>query len=116
MKCIQEAGLIAAIGGLGKSYILLDLAMKVAGGDQNMHTEIALGGKVAHNGKVVFLGAEDSAASMHRRINSIADPTLRDRAADNLIVVPIKLTVFAVHSSVLTSFCAASSHFANDPI
>lgn len=82
-------GLIAAIGGLGKSYILLDLAMKVAGGDQNMHTEIALGGKVAHNGKVVFLGAEDSAASMHRRINSIADPTLRDRAADNLIVVPM---------------------------
>lgn len=82
-------GLVAAIGGLGKSYILLDLAMKVAGGDQNMHTEIALGGKVAHNGKVVFLGAEDSAASMHRRIGSIADPTLRDRASDNLIVVPM---------------------------
>jgi hypothetical protein len=82
-------GLIAAIGGLGKSYILLDLAMKVAGGDQSMHQETALGGKVLHNGKVVFLGAEDSAASMHRRIAAISDPSLRIRAADNLIVVPL---------------------------
>ena len=52
-------GLIAAIGGLGKSYIMLDLAMKVAGGDLAMHQETALGGKVVKNGKVVFLGAED---------------------------------------------------------
>jgi len=82
-------GLVAAIGGLGKSYILLDFAMKVAAGDQTMHTELAFGGKVTHNGKVVFFGAEDSATSMHRRMESISDPTLRQRAENNLFVVPM---------------------------
>ena len=82
-------GLVAAIGGLGKSFILLDLCMKVAGGDQAMHSEQAFGGKVVRNGKVVFFGAEDSAASMHRRIANISDQTLRDRAAANLFVVPM---------------------------
>jgi len=82
-------GLVAAIGGLGKSFILLDLCMKVAGGDQAMHSEQAFGGKVVRNGKVVFFGAEDSAASMHRRISNISDQTLRDRAAANLFVVPM---------------------------
>lgn len=82
-------GLIAAVGGLGKSFILLDLAMKVAGGDQGMHQETALGGKVIHNGKVVFMGAEDSANSMHRRISNISGPNLRERASGNLFVVPM---------------------------
>ena len=65
-------GLLASIGGLGKSYLLLDLALKVAGGDQVMHKEEALGGKVTFNGKVVVLGAEDSQASVHRRLDAIA--------------------------------------------
>ncbi|MGB1189891.1 MAG: AAA family ATPase [Pseudomonadales bacterium] len=82
-------GLVAAVGGLGKSFILLDLAMKVAGGDQGMHKETALGGQIVHNGKVVFLGAEDSANSMHRRISNISGPNLRERAAGNLFVVPM---------------------------
>ena len=82
-------GLIAAIGGLGKSYIMLDLAMKVAGGDRGMHQETALGGKVVSNGKVVFLGAEDSANSLHRRIQNIAGVNLLDRANGNLFVVPM---------------------------
>lgn len=82
-------GLIAAIGGLGKSYILLDLCLKVAGGDQTMHTETAFGGNVSHNGKVVFFGAEDSASSIHRRIEGISNPTLRDRAENNLFIVPM---------------------------
>ena len=82
-------GLISAIGGLGKSFILLDLAMKVAGGDQGMHQEKAFGGNIVHNGKVVFFGAEDSANSMHRRIAAIGGANLRDRAAGNLYVVPM---------------------------
>ena len=82
-------GLIAAIGGLGKSYILLDLCLKVAGGDQTMHTETAFGGNIIHNGKVVFFGAEDSASSIHRRIDAISNPTLRDRAENNLFIVPM---------------------------
>ena len=86
---VRVPGLIAAIGGLGKSYILLDLALKIAGGDEVMHTELAFGGKVTHYGKVVFFGAEDSASSMHRRIESISNDLLRERAKDNLFVIPM---------------------------
>ena len=82
-------GLLASIGGLGKSYLLLDLALKVAGGDQVMHKEDALGGKVTHNGKVVVLGAEDSQASVHRRLDAIAGTNLLERARNNLFVVPL---------------------------
>ena len=85
---VRVPGLLAAVGGLGKSYILLDLCMKVAGGDQSLHKEQALGGTILKNGKVVFLGAEDSADSIHRRIESIAGPNLAERAAGNLFVVP----------------------------
>jgi len=86
---VRVPGLLAAVGGLGKSYILLDLCMKVAGGDQSLHKEQALGGTILKNGKVVFLGAEDSADSIHRRIESIAGPNLAERAAGNLFVVPL---------------------------
>jgi len=82
-------GLIASIGGLGKSFVLLDLCVKVAGGDQELHQEFALGGRVAQNGKVVFLGAEDSANSVHRRIQSICSAEQMDRATGNLFVVPL---------------------------
>ena len=82
-------GLVAAVGGLGKSFILLDLAMKVAGGDQGMHKERALGGDVITNGKVVFLTAEDSKDGVHRRLRNIAGASLFDRANGNLIVVPL---------------------------
>ena len=82
-------GLLASIGGLGKSFVLLDLCVKVAGGDQELHQEYALGGRVAQNGKVVMLGAEDSANSVHRRIQSICTPAQLDRAMDNLFVVPL---------------------------
>ena len=86
---VRVPGLLAAVGGLGKSYILLDLCMKVAGGDQALHQEKALGGSILKNGKVVFLGAEDSADSIHRRLESIAGPNLAQRAAGNLFVVPL---------------------------
>ena len=82
-------GLIASMGGMGKSYILLDLALKVAGGEVGIHSERALGGEISAYGKVVLFGAEDSKESVHRRIASIADQTLRDRAKGNLFVVPM---------------------------
>jgi hypothetical protein len=82
-------GLIASMGGMGKSYILLDLALKVAGGELGIHSERALGGDISSYGKVVMFGAEDSKESVHRRIASIADQTLRDRAKGNLFVVPM---------------------------
>ena len=83
------AGIVAGPGGVGKSYLMLDLALKVAGGDQGMHQEWAFGGRVVHNGKVVYITAEDSRDAIHRRLAAIPDPTIRERAKDNLIIVAL---------------------------
>lgn len=81
--------LLAAIGGLGKSFIALDMAIKIAAGDDTFHAFTALGGKIKEHGRVVFLTAEDSKDSIHRRLNAIADDEVRERARDKLFVVPL---------------------------
>jgi len=83
------SGLIAGQGGVGKSFLMLDLALKVGGGDQSFHQEYALGGKVADNGCVVYFTAEDSRDAIHRRIHSIQDSTIRERAGENVIILPL---------------------------
>lgn len=83
--------LLAAVGGLGKSFLALDLALKIAGGGAQWDDEaqFALGGQIKNFGKVVFLTAEDSSASVHRRLDAISTATLRERANENLIIVPL---------------------------
>lgn len=83
--------LLAAIGGLGKSFLLLDLALKVAGGGEAWDdlTQVAFGGKVAKFGKVVFLTAEDSAAAVHRRLDGLGNAELRGKATEKLFVIPL---------------------------
>lgn len=82
--------LLAAIGGIGKSFLMLDMAIKVAAGrgDWTDEAQFALGGKVAKHGRVVFMTAEDSKAALHRRLESFAKD-LRDRASGNLFVIPM---------------------------
>lgn len=83
--------LLAAIGGLGKSFLSLDLALKVAGGGSKWDDEaqLALGGKVVGFGRVVFLTAEDSASAIHRRLDGLKQAELREKAKQNLFVVPL---------------------------
>jgi len=83
--------LLAAIGGIGKSFLSLDLALKVAGGGEEWddQMQIAFGGKVASFGRVVFLTAEDSAGAIHRRLDGLQQPALRAKAKENLFVVPL---------------------------
>jgi len=83
------SGLVAGQGGVGKSFTLLDFALKVAGGDQGMHLEKAFGSPILKNGLAVYITAEDSKDVLHRRIASLQDPTIRERAKDRLIVVPL---------------------------
>ncbi|MEC8961538.1 MAG: bifunctional DNA primase/polymerase [Pseudomonadota bacterium] len=78
-------GLFAGIGGIGKSYMLLDLAFKVA----SASSEPILGGKIAKHGKVVVLTAEDGQNAIHRRLGNIADETGRIAVAEHLCVVPL---------------------------
>jgi len=81
--------LFAAQGGLGKSFLCLDLALKIAGGDQGMHQEFAFGGGVIENGTAVIFSAEDGQDSIHRRIQSFNAQTVLDRAKGKLFVVPM---------------------------
>lgn len=84
--------LLAASGGIGKSFALLDLALKVAlfrGDDPFEVTPFAFGGRVTKGGKVVFLTAEDSADSVHRRLAQISTSDEIEKASPNLVVVPL---------------------------
>lgn len=83
--------LLAASGGTGKSFALLDLALKVAlhYDDAFAPEAFAFGGRVTEGGTVVMLTAEDSADSVHRRLSQIALPGQLEQASDRLMVVPI---------------------------
>lgn len=84
--------LLAASGGIGKSFALLDLALKVAlyKGDNPFEVPpFAFGGRIRKGGSVVFLTAEDSADSVHRRLAQISTPDELEEASENLMVVPL---------------------------
>jgi hypothetical protein len=71
------AALIAAMGGLGKSYIALDLALQIAAGVAGLEQpRKILGGRIAVEGTAVVVTAEDSFDTVHRRLNRI-DPAAR---------------------------------------
>lgn len=82
--------LIAAMGGLGKSYLALDLALQVAAGVAGLEQpRKILGGRIAIEGTAVVVTAEDSFDAVHRRLNRI-DPTARRlRHPKRMIVLPL---------------------------
>lgn len=88
---LGSPALLAASGGIGKSFALLDLALKIAtNSDDPFHpASYAFGGKVLAKGTVVMLTAEDSKDSVHRRLQQIADDEQLEKAGERLIVVPI---------------------------
>jgi len=88
---LGSPALLAASGGIGKSFALLDLALKIAcNTDDPFHpASYAFGGKVLAKGTVVMLTAEDSKDSVHRRLQQIANDAQLEQAGKKLIVVPI---------------------------
>lgn len=82
--------LFASMGGLGKSYMAIDLGLKVA---VEVVTSVAarpiLGGEVVQTGSAVILSAEDSRASIHRRLEQIDPEGRRHAHPDRLIIVPL---------------------------
>ena len=74
---MNSCSILAAEGGTGKSFMFLDLAVKVAYGTAMF--DQAFGGMVAQNGNVVFLSAEDGRPDIHERINmvDVAQPPRR---------------------------------------
>ncbi len=82
--------LFAAMGGLGKSYLALDLALSIAVGVTNLLApKNLLGGRVVAQGTAVILSAEDSRDSIHRRLEAIDPERTRLKAPERLIVVPM---------------------------
>jgi hypothetical protein len=87
---LGEPGLIAAMGGLGKSYLALDLALSIAAGVAGFEQPKAmLGGRIAVEGTAVMLAAEDGLKAIHRRLYSIDPDYRRLRHPRRLIVVPM---------------------------
>ncbi len=85
-------GLVAAAGGLGKSYLALDLAFRIATGaprsgmDFNPEQPI-FGGEVSEFGTAVVFAAEDDRGTIHERLEAL-DPGQK-RARDRLRVIPL---------------------------
>jgi hypothetical protein len=84
------AALIAAMGGLGKSYLALDLALQIAAGVAGLEQpRKILGGRIAIEGTAVVITAEDSFDAVHRRLNRIDPEARRLRRPKRLIVLPL---------------------------
>ena len=74
---LGEPGLLPAMGGLGKSYLALDMALSIAAGVAGFELpRTVLGGRIAVEGSAVMLTAEDSLNAIHRRLQRI-DPDNR---------------------------------------
>jgi len=83
-------GLLASIGGIGKSYLLLDLCVRVAAGPgSGIGKQIALGGEILKQGRAVMLTWEESHSAVHRRLDQILNPVEKEKLQDHLFVVPI---------------------------
>lgn len=78
--------MLAAMGDAGKSMLLLDLALKVAGfGDAPTWG----GGTVCTRGGVAFVTAEDDAAEVHRRLEGLDPKRHRYQLPHMCSVVPL---------------------------
>jgi hypothetical protein len=83
-------GLVAAAGDVGKSMLLLFLSLLVVSPRRPLDPYV-LGGEVIARGAVVFLTAEDSKGSVHRRLENL-DPNGERRHAPGafpLYVIPL---------------------------
>ena len=63
-----KAGIMAGVGGIGKSMEALRLAMMIAQGEGQW-----MGNDIINSGNVVYISAEDDALELHRRVMDI-DP------------------------------------------
>lgn len=94
---LGQTTVLASIGGLGKSYLTLDLAHKVALAKKEdffgIHSKTAFG-RIASFGTAVYISAEDDKIEIHSRLASL-DPAkmiYTTGRGNNLIVVPCPST------------------------
>ncbi len=85
--------MVAAIGGIGKSMLMLKLALEVAtgdlGGSEQDDPERMFGSTVTCHGSAVLITAEDDAAEVHRRLCALDPSGMRLHHPERLVVVPL---------------------------
>ncbi|WP_367068307.1 AAA family ATPase [Oryzisolibacter sp. LB2S] len=65
-----QAALVAAAGGVGKSFLLLALAREVAASAKD-NTPIVFGSTLAGHGVAIYITAEDDAIEVHNRLGPV---------------------------------------------
>lgn len=88
---MNDTVMLAAMGGVGKGMLTLDLALQVAAGEEEIRSQndynpvpSAFGNPIVTHGPVVIFTAEDDNDELHRRIENIGKPI-----HDRLIVIPL---------------------------
>lgn len=86
---IGRPAVMAAIGGLGKSFLALDLCLRVAAGPVFGVPPRWFGHDVLAEGAVVMLTAEDDENAVHRRLAAITDEEALSRAGPRFYAIPL---------------------------
>lgn len=82
--------MLVAEGGVGKTYAVLELALKVAARPAMQFPLTWFGQPVTTGGAAAFITAEDSRDEIHRRLARLdPDGGLRRAAGDRLVTVPL---------------------------
>ena len=81
---LSKPGLMASIGGIGKSMLALDLCLKVAHGSGSW-----LGNPIVNSGSAVYLSSEDDAQELHRRVDSLDKEGKRFEGLNEVYALPI---------------------------
>jgi hypothetical protein len=81
--------LLASMGGVGKSFIAIDIALEIAAAVLDGEPRRVLGGNVLAKGSVVVLNAEDNQPSVHRRLARIDTGDRREQARGRAFIVPL---------------------------
>ena len=85
---VQTVGLLVAQGGIGKSYMMMDICISLAAGP-SMSLQNCLGGHVLKQCKAVLLTGEDSFRSVNTRLHQLIDPSEHRKLGDRLRLVPM---------------------------
>ena len=81
---LGKPGIMASIGGIGKSMLALDLCLKVAHGSGSW-----LGNPIVNSGSAVYLSSEDDHQELHRRVDSLDKEGKRFEGLNEVYALPI---------------------------
>jgi len=84
---VETVALLASMGGVGKSYMLLDICVRLAAG-VGMGNYV-FGGKVERQCRSVLITAEDSQRAIARRLHQIISPDEFPNLGDRMRLVPL---------------------------